>query len=42
MQGWELRKRDVSSLDRPWEGPAEVIKLESSVLKNLMGSKDKG
>ena len=29
-------------LYHPWEGPAVVMKLESSVLKDRVGSEDRG
>ena len=33
MWGLGLRRRDKSSLDKPWEGPAVVRKLDRSGLK---------
>ena len=40
--GLELRRRDKSSLDRPWGGPAVVMKLDSSELSVEVESKDRG
>ena len=42
MQVWRLRRRDVSSLDRPYEGLVVGMYLESSELKDWMGSEDRG
>ena len=38
MRDLGLRRRDKSSLDKPWEGPAVVRKLDRSVLKVEVGS----
>jgi hypothetical protein len=38
LWGLGLRRRDKSSLDRPWGGPAVVRKLDRSVLKMEVGS----
>jgi len=42
VRGLGLRRRDKSSLDRPWEGPAVVRNLDRSVLKVEVGSWDRG
>ena len=33
MRGLGLRRRDTSSLDKPWEGPPVVRKLDRSAMK---------
>ena len=38
VRGWGLRRRYMSSLDRPWEGLAVVMRLETSELNVGVGS----
>ena len=42
MRGLGLRRRDKSSLDKSWEGPAVVRKLDRSALKVEVGLWDRG
>ena len=42
MRGWRLRRWDTPSSERPWEGPAVVMRLLSLKLKDSVGMIEAG